>query len=62
MWIELGNELAPPGVQVRRLEREDARQDAKSALLSSPRAGQSRSERTKESYVSVPQQVPGKVS
>jgi hypothetical protein len=62
MLLELGNELTGPGVQVRRLEREEARQDAKSALLSSPREGQSRSERTKASYVSVPQEAPGKVS
>jgi hypothetical protein len=49
MLIGLGNELT-------------ARREPNGALLSSPRTGQSRSKRTKPSYMSVPQQVPGKVT
>ena len=63
MLIQLGNELAAPEVRMRRLDGGgEAPRGAKSTLLSSPRAGQSRSKRTKASYVSVPQQVPGKVT
>jgi hypothetical protein len=46
--IRLGNELT-------------ARREAKTALLESPRAGQSRSERNKASYVAAPE-APGKVT
>jgi hypothetical protein len=38
---ELGKELlSPPELRLRRFDGEEARQDAKSALLSSPRTGE----------------------
>jgi hypothetical protein len=63
LLIRLGNELTAADVRMRRVDGGgEARRGAKSTLLSSPRAGQSRSKRTKASYVSVPDQVPGKVT
>ena len=46
---ELGQELLPPPeLRVRRFEGEETRQYAKTALLSSPRAGQSEPAKTDE--------------
>jgi len=59
---ELGRELlSPPELKVRRFTDQEARQDAKTALLSSPRTGENvaaRNAEPPELPESAPKQIP----